>query len=304
MAPHHSFPFIQEMPPAAASPAPPRPPGSPRVEHHRAPGRSICGAARYSEKTCRAMERHGGRPPAAPLSRATRRTRRQWCLVPAQAAAAADASPACSQFLFQSGVLFVASLAGSPLPLHTSTRGWTVPQLPSGVDGISFTVHPLGSRSRAPSVSASNGQDTPDSDFRVSSPSPRPLVEAVIPRRCLASPVSGELRPLLARARVQSNHPSSDWMHCVLAPERWILDCCPCSFLCPWLMIWLDAGALRRRPGAIDEVRGRRVRRGEEEYDRPDMRAETRAAMTRLTSRRPTAGIRLFLYPPRRRRIQ
>ena len=57
---------------------------------------------------------------------------------------------------------------------------------------------------------------------RVSSPSPRPLVEAVIPRRCLASPVSGELRPLLARARVQSNHPSSDWMHCVLAPERWI----------------------------------------------------------------------------------
>ena len=151
MAPHHSFPFIQEMPPAAASPAPPRPPGSPRVEHHRAPGRSICGAARYSEKTCRAMERHGGRPPAAPLARATRRTRRQWCLVPAQAAAA-DASLACSQVLFQSGVLFVASLAGSPLPLHTSTRGWTVPQLPSGVDGISFTVPPLGSRSRAPSV--------------------------------------------------------------------------------------------------------------------------------------------------------
>ena len=69
-------------------------------------------------------------------------------------------------------------------------------------------------------------------------------------------------------------------------------------------MIWLDAGALRRRPGAIDEVRGRRVRRGEEEDDRPDMRAETRAAMTRLTSRQPTAGIRLFLYPPRRRRIQ
>jgi hypothetical protein len=57
-----------------------------------------------------------------------------------------------SQRLFLSGVLVVASLAGSRLvggrvlPLDKATRGQTASQLPSGVDGISFTVHPLGGR--------------------------------------------------------------------------------------------------------------------------------------------------------------
>src|SRR6185312_16107343 len=74
---------------------------------------------------------------------------RPRCLVPTQAAA--DASPALLKFL-QRIIPFVASRAGSLLaggrPCRRTRRPrWqTVPQLPSEVDGISFTVHPLGSR--------------------------------------------------------------------------------------------------------------------------------------------------------------
>jgi len=87
-----------------------------------------------------AGEQHG--------ARARRGRQRLPCLVPMQAAA--GGSPALLALLLEQcpppGLACrLSARRRVALPPDTATRGRTVSQLPSGVDGISFTVHPLGS---------------------------------------------------------------------------------------------------------------------------------------------------------------
>ena len=82
------------------------------------------------------------------IARAQLGGRRPRCLVPTQAAA--DASPALLEFAPENSPLrglasVLSARRRAALPPDTATRGRTVPNYRPRVDGISFTVHPLGS---------------------------------------------------------------------------------------------------------------------------------------------------------------
>ena len=76
------------------------------------------------------------------------------------------------------------------LPLDTATRGRTASQLPSGVDGISFTVHPWAAVGR-PILSRWSGYTRFRHHWSGQGSSRRPLLEWS--SRGTASPASGEL---------------------------------------------------------------------------------------------------------------
>ena len=133
-------------------------------------------AARYDEQTRRATERRGGRPPAGAWGTAERhcacatgRTCRRRRLVPSAHAGGGGCLTGAPRFCSRAASTSWARLPalGSPAAggwrcrRIRQPRRWTVPQLPSGVDGISFTVHPGQPRAVE---SATDGQDTPVSN--------------------------------------------------------------------------------------------------------------------------------------------
>jgi hypothetical protein len=171
-------------------------------------------AARYSEQTRRATERRDGRPPAGVPGALRSGTAH------AQRGGLAGGSAWCprrrrrttrrrSQLLFQSGVLFVASLARSRLaggwPCRRTRRpGLDGIQITVLVDGISFTVH---SGQRGPfdpqPMARIHPIRPPTKRTGLRGSSPRLLVEPS--SRGAASPVSGEL-PIRACTGQSSIH--------------------------------------------------------------------------------------------------
>jgi hypothetical protein len=138
----------------------PRPPASTaaRRRHVGLQRGTPCEGTPWTPATCRPHCAHGtGQRPGS---------QKLWCLVATQAAATAGASPALIAFTPDHSP--IRGLTGglsarrpAALPPDTATRGWTVSQLPSGVDGISFTVHP-----EQPGAVrySTDGQDTSDMD--------------------------------------------------------------------------------------------------------------------------------------------
>ena len=140
------------------------------------------------------MAHHRVRSPACPTSTLhglVQPPRRHFGLgsIPVKAVTVARHSPALLEFTPEHsplpGLLRLSARRQAALPRDTVRRGWTVSQLPSGVDGISFTVHPLGSRgpSDPPRTASMHPKLTPTKRTCLFSAPPRLVV---VPRRCLA----------------------------------------------------------------------------------------------------------------------